>query len=388
MLAAVGPGSRTDAWVAALAVPQLLVAVAADASAGALVPLLAARDGADRDRPAWAFALLAGVASGALAALLAASAGSWVRLLVPGFGSEARELTARLVRIALPGMVLAVLAAVLAAVGRARRRHARVEAASPLSSAIGLAVLAVGLPRHGIVAAAWAYVVRMAVRTALLAPLLGPWRGLGGSRPALAEAWRRIRPLAAGSFFFKTDLLVDRLLSSMSAAGALTLLSLAQQIYGAAAQILSRSLVAPLAPELAELATSGDAAEFGRRYRSRARWMAGASAAAALVAVAGAGFAPGRFAALSPILALLAGVLVFGGLGEVTASAFFARGDTRTPTRIGAAVYAACLPVKVGAYFAFGVPGLAATASLALGLAFALGWRALASRTGPADPRP
>jgi peptidoglycan biosynthesis protein MviN/MurJ (putative lipid II flippase) len=43
----------------------------------------------------------------------------------------------------------------------------------------------------------------------------------------------------------------------------------------------------------------------------------------------------------------LGGVFVCGAMGSVTASSFYARGDTRLPTRVGALTFTIYIPIKV-----------------------------------------
>jgi peptidoglycan biosynthesis protein MviN/MurJ (putative lipid II flippase) len=63
------------------------------------------------------------------------------------------------------------------------------------------------------------------------------------------------------------------------------------------------------------------------------------------------------------IMVALVGVFVGGGLSIITTSAFYARGDTRTPTKIGVWSFTVYAPLKVFAFVKFGLLGLAIATS-------------------------
>jgi peptidoglycan biosynthesis protein MviN/MurJ (putative lipid II flippase) len=60
----------------------------------------------------------------------------------------------------------------------------------------------------------------------------------------------------------------------------------------------------------------------------------------------------------------LAGVLIAGSVGQITSTAFYSFGDTRTPTRLGILTYTIYVPAKVLAFFSFGLMGVAVATSL------------------------
>ena len=64
------------------------------------------------------------------------------------------------------------------------------------------------------------------------------------------------------------------------------------------------------------------------------------------------------------LLMALGGQWIGGGVGAVTTVAYYARGDTLTPTRLGVITFTLYLPLKVWAFFAWGTVGLAVTTSL------------------------
>ena len=68
------------------------------------------------------------------------------------------------------------------------------------------------------------------------------------------------------------------------------------------------------------------------------------------------------------LAALLAGVLPCGVLGTVFSNAYYAQGDTSTPSRIAAASLTFGLPFRALGYWLGGISGLAVTVTILAGL--------------------
>ncbi|MFH1177496.1 MAG: lipid II flippase MurJ [Acidobacteriota bacterium] len=388
LLGALGPGRETDAFFASLAVPQLIIVLVTVTAMQVLVPLLAGAGEAELDEQAWTFVLVVAGGVSALGGVAALAAPSWAPLVAPGLGAAARPVLVALTRVQLAAMVLGALATMLAAVCHARRRFLRVELGLALGTLTSLALLPWALGRWGVLAAAWLMVLRMSVYAGFLAPALGPLRAIAWRGEAVATAWRRLRPILLGGTLFRTDQLVDRILSSLAPAGGLSLLAFAQQVCAAGEQVLQKALVAPLVPQLAGHAAAGRDAEFFLAVRRRLPWCLAltvlpyllllALGRPALGLLAGHGIDSADVTLLWWLLVALGGVLIGGVLGQLASAAFFARGDTVTPMRVGVVTYLVYLPVKVLAFLGAGLLGLPIAASLWVLAGSALLLRALA----------
>jgi peptidoglycan biosynthesis protein MviN/MurJ (putative lipid II flippase) len=261
------------------------------------------------------------------------------------------------------------------AVYNARHRFVWVEGSALVSAVAGLVVLVEWLPSGGVEAAAWAVVIKAALQLLLLLPGMGPYRVPQWGRPELRRAWERWRPLVLGALYYKSETVVDRFLASLAPAGVLSLYYLAQQAYSSVQLLLAKTLAGPAIPFLARAAHLGHWWSFGRIMRRRL---------AALLGVAGAGwiavalfglpvltlafghgrFDPAEIRQLRQLLLLLGGVLLGGSAGQIIATSFYAKGDTRTPVRIGAIGFTIAVSLKVPAFFLFGIAGVAGVASL------------------------
>ena len=249
---------ETDALFAAMAVPQILLAVVSASLSQVLVPLLSIENAENFQKEAWTFFQGIGLIFSAFAVLLFITAAEWVPWTVPGFSWEAQSLTVRLLRIQLLGMVFMGLNGVIWAAYHARQRFIWAEMSPVIGTLGGLAFLIWGLSRFGIAAAAWALVIRSGIQTILLLPGMGGYRFPDWRNSTLKEAWRRLYPLLLGTTYYKTGELADRFLASMAPAGQLSLLYFANQMYMAGNLILNKAFSAPMVPLLAKKASEGD----------------------------------------------------------------------------------------------------------------------------------
>lgn len=375
VLTHLGAGAETDALFAGMTLPQLVLAVISGSLVHVLVPLLAGEDEAHLHHDAWAMLVLVGGSFTLLALALYATAHWWTPWLVPGFSPAAQALTVELTRIQLAGMVFAAVNGVQLAAYHARDRFVWPEVTLALSGLIGFAAIVWILPRYGVAAVAWITSARLGLQTLLLLPGMGKpaWPDL--RTPAIALAWRRVKPLLLGTAYYKTDALVDRFLLSAAASGSLSLYYLAQQLYLATTEVMDKAIAAPLVPRLSTLHKQGDRAGFRRNYH-RGLLVVSALSLAGLLLLGAAGeglldlvfgyrnFGAGDVQALWWIMIWLAGMFVGAIAGQVAATAFYALGDTSTPTWTSAVAYTVYIPCKVAAFSLYGVMGLAVATSL------------------------
>jgi putative peptidoglycan lipid II flippase len=377
VLTQLGPGMETDALFAGMTLPQLVLVVISGSLMHVLVPLLAGEDEDRLRHDAWGFLVLVGGLFGLLATILYVAAQWWVPLTVPGFSDAGQALTVELTRIQLIGMVFAAINGVQWAAYHARQQFVWAEFTPILANAFALLLLIWALPRFGVIAAAWISTLRMALQTLLLAPGMGKpvWPDLRS--PAISAAWQRIKPLLLGTAYYKTDPLVDRFLLSTASSGSLSLYYLAQQIYGAASQVINKAIAAPLVPRLSKLYKAGDREGFQRAYYQKL-WQVGAISFVGLLItglfgqdllallVGHGNVTSGNIKELWWIMIWLGGMFVGGVMGQITSSTFYACGDTITPTRMSIFTYTAYIPTKVMVYYFWGVAGLAITTSVYL----------------------
>ncbi|MFM5929951.1 MAG: lipid II flippase MurJ [Novosphingobium sp.] len=370
LLIILGPGKDTDALFAALTLPQLFSTVIASALTQVLVPLLAGESEDDARRTAWSYVALFGPLFAMAAAALALAAPWWVPLLVDGFDAAAKARAITLTQISVIGIVFTGTIAVQQAAAFARGHYIWPDMAQALTNAIALGLLIILLPRFGIMAAAWITLGRLALQCVLMAKTLGAFVRPDFADPALAAGWKRMKPLVLGASYYKLDPVIDRYLLSALAPGSLSLFTLAQQLHSAASQVVTKALATPAQTQLAAQAKRGEHDAFARVLK-RGFFITTLFCLACIIGLALIGepvlnvlMAYGRFDAehahnLWLILLAASGVFILGASSSLLAGAFYARGDTRTPTLLGSASFTASLVLKLLMFRAMGILGLA-----------------------------
>ena len=376
-----GVGIETDAFFASGALPQLIFLVASFSLTQVLVPLLATEDEKTFRRDSWAFFVGVTGFFSLLAVVLFVTAGIWVDLIVPGFDVQGRQLTIMLSRIQLLAMIGNASVVVLWSVYYARQKFLWAESPSVFANAVGLLVLFWTLPRYGIAAAAWATVVTLALKVVLLMPVLGAWQKPQWNSYAVVEAWRRVKPFLLGQTYAKSDPLVDRFLTSLTEVGNLSLLYIGQQVYSAINLVITRAVSTPSVPRLAIAAKAGDWSGFRHVYRQRLLLMMGLTLAACTglffagepllrLLIGHGGITAENVHMLWLIMVALSGLLIGGCAGQVTSGAFYAMGDTKTPTMLFIVTYTVYVPIKILVFLRYGMIGLAVATSLHLVINF------------------
>jgi putative peptidoglycan lipid II flippase len=372
-----GAGAETDALFAGMALPQLVLSVVSLSLTQVLVPILAGESAEQFRSDLWGFLALVGGLFLVLASLFYVTAGLWVPVLVPGFAAEVQDLTVELTRIQLIGMVFAALNGVQVAAYHARQQFYWPELTPLVTAVVVFAVLLWALPKYGVEAAAWLATMRLVMQTGLLSINLGTPVRVNLRSYASLEAWKRIKPLLLGATYYKSDPLLERFLLSTASSGTLSIYYLAQQIFSAANQVLSKAMIAPLVPALSHLYKTGDVEEFRRLCRRKLAHIGVLCLmGAAIFAVFGEPLLAlvlsyGRITVsdvsmLWWVLCCLGGAFVAGLAGQVLSSIFYIAGDTSTPTRMSVLTFTICIPVKIFSYIQFGVTGLAIVTSVHL----------------------
>ena len=378
-----GVGSETDAFFASGALPQLVYLVASFSLTQVLVPLLATESGDNFRRDAWTLFLGINGIFCVLAVILFVTAALWVDLIVPGFGPVHQRLAVTLTRIQLLAMIGNAAVIVLWSVYYARHKFLWTELSSMIANIVGLVFLFWTLPRYGIVYAAWATVLTLVLKVVMLMPGLGRWERPRWDSLLVREAWHRVKPFLLGQTYAKSDPLIDRFLTSLGGAGNLSLLYIGQQVCSAINLITTKAISSPSVPRLAIAAKQNDWVEFRRVYRHRLAWMLVITMAGSLglfvvgepllrLMIGHGGITAQNVHQLWWILVALSGVLIGGASGQVISGAFYAIGDTRTPTMLFIITYTVYIPIKIVVFLKYGVIGLAVVTSIHLVVNFLL----------------
>jgi putative peptidoglycan lipid II flippase len=205
--------------------------------------------------------------------------------------------------------------------------------------------------------------------------------------------------LLLASAYYRSELIVDRLLASLAPSGGLSLFVLARQLYEAGGAILYRAVASPAAVVLSRQAAREEWGLYADNARKQL-WTVACMGASAVVAILVLGkpvlaavFEHRRFSAsdtelLWGLLMIMGPMFVCNVVGDFLNSASYAFGNTATPARIMAAVYTMFIGVKLLAFSVLQIYGLAIAASchglvLAVALGFGLHRSLRARRSNP-----
>jgi putative peptidoglycan lipid II flippase len=421
-----GISAAADAFRAALRVPNVLQNLLGEGVLSAsFIPvyarLLAEGRTADASRMARAIASLLVFASSLMAAVGVLLADPLVELLAPGFETETRALTARLVRILFPGVALLVLSAWCLGVLNSHRRFF-LSYASPVlwNTALIAALLAAGRRVAGQDFAiatwlAWGAVIgslaQLLVQLPSVLRLLGAPTASSNSGlkdPNVRATLRAFGPVVIGRGSVQISGYVDQILASFLGQGIVAALANAQTLYLLPVSLFGMAVSAAELPEMSGVLGRVEAEE-ARAQQLRERLTSSLRRvvffvvpSAALFITLGDSvvqllFQSGRFGreATNTVWLLLAGSalgLTAATQGRLLASAFYALGDTRSPLRASllrvgfTAVtgWLITLPLRqaLGYDARWGALGLTASASLAAWLEFESLRRMLTHRIG------
>ena len=373
VVAHLGVGAQTDAFFASAVIPQFAFMLLTTTLLPVLVPLLATRDEPEFSHGVWSFFTMTGVTFILLGFMLYVSANAWVPWFVPGFTAEAKTLTASLTKIQLVSMVLNALIVTLWAAHHARHRFVWVELSAVVANCAGLSFLVLTISHFGIWAAAANTIFYNSLKLAFLVPILGRFRVPAWRSPIIREALQRLKPLLPGQVYLRTDPALDRFLTSMTGAGTLSLLHVAQQIYASILILLGKAVVAPMAPKLAVYAREASWSSYRRHYQSRLLLLLAITIIGVLSVIAGAPLVgmfvtklrigPDNLHILWLTMVALGGTFIGGALVQATAGAFYGMGNTKTPTKVSTVLYTLYIPIKILAFMKFGLIGLAVSMS-------------------------
>ncbi|MCC6191763.1 MAG: murein biosynthesis integral membrane protein MurJ [Anaerolineales bacterium] len=266
---AFGAGAELDAFLNAQRLPDLLFSlVAGGALASTFIPTFTGLLTQDDRDGAWRLAsgvlTLVFLALTAASALAALAAPLLVRtLLGPGFDPTQQALAAHLLRIQLLAPVIFAASGLLMGVLNAHQ-HFLLPALAPTMLWVGMIVgLVLWAPEHGIDGLAWGYVLGAALHLVVQLPGL---RRLPGARytPGLGLGNRHVRavlrlmaPRLFGVAAVQLNFIVTAILASYMAAGSVSALTYAWQIFTMPQVIIAQAIAIAALPAFSAMAAQG-----------------------------------------------------------------------------------------------------------------------------------
>ena len=363
-------GHGTDALFAGMVVPQLFINIVSGSLGFVLVPMLSTVVQEAKTSVVWSFATGIAVIFGAIAFVLWIFAPWWIRATLPGFNEVVLGQTANLARIQLLGMVFTGMAAPFNAAYQAQNIFIQPALMSVMAALASIIFVVLFLEVGGLKIAAWGLFLRSLLLFILQIPIGFPFSRPKFKDQQLLESLRKLRTLIAGSIYYKTDQILDRYLASMAQVGSVSLLHLAQQIYGACNLVFASAIAAPAMPILSRHIADENVRAFEKIFFKTLAILSVVGVITyglivflghkLLFIVFGNGVLETKaIDDLWLLMISLGMVWIFGLTGQIISSAFYAMADTITPTRIGVAGFTLGIALKVVGFYFYGVIGIA-----------------------------
>jgi putative peptidoglycan lipid II flippase len=305
-------------------------------------------------------------------------------VLAPGFEQERFTLAVELTRITFPYLLLICLTALVSGVLNGLDRFGAAAAAPVFFNLLSMASLLIltpymATPGHAL---AWGVTASGVAQLALVLVAAAhagmPLRLLRRPRltPEVREVLRRMAPGVVGAGVTQLNLAVDVVIASLLPAGSVSFLYYADRVAQLPLGVIGAAVGTALLPVLTRQLRAGKRLS-AHRSMSRALEVSLALALPGAFALAAAAdpiihtlFERGAFGAEAA--AASAGALVAYAVGlpafvlvKALAPAFFARGDTATPVRVGVAVVVLNLVLNLALAPVIGHVGIALATSLA-----------------------
>ena len=356
---AFGAGVATDAFFVAFRLPNLLRRLVAEgAVSSAFIPVfteyVTTRSRADTVRMLRAVAGVMLLLLGSLT-LLGILAAPWVvRLMAPGFFANpaAGELTVRMTRLMFPYLFFVGLSALAMGVLNAHR-HFLLPALSPVALNVGIIVGALVLaPRlpEPVTGLALGVLIGGAGQLLLQVPWLGA-RGLLAppsftfKHPAARRILGLMAPVVVGQSATHIGTVVNTIIASFLAKGSVSYLYYADRLVEFPLGVFGVAIATAVLPTLSEQAARRDKQALRETLSFSLRLATFISMPAAVglyvlsepivrVLYERGRFGPAETAGTAAAVAMYALGIVGSTVAKISAQAFFALGDTRTPVKV------------------------------------------------------
>lgn len=367
----VGIGNDTDAYIASQTIPFILVAIMYAALQGVWLPLLTK---VSISKPQ--FLHYKSIAMGQAFILAVASVFTlclsiqlWLPSIFVGFSDQQLSQTIDLSFIIFFAALFQILSIQLTVILRSEKRFYVAESTALCGGLLALALIVVAVPRWGIYAAAYIFLLRSILvfifqMYVTKFPRISIKNGFSEK-----ETWVLMKPILSGAVVYKTMPAVDRYWASQLTAGGLTLLNMAMLIAQSIATILDRAFCTPLVSEFGHYVRE----EKYHMLQGRYRW--GVFRITLIILILGLLLYVARpfiewmaksfllFGAADASLLWLLSLLLLGYVhvaasGSIPVAVFYALKDTKTPLFIGIVSFIAGVLAKVVGFMQFGLEGL------------------------------
>lgn len=379
LVANFGIGATADAYNAAFRLPEILFTLlVSGAFAVAFIPVLTDHLHRDQQDEAWRVTssllnlLVLGTLAGGAILIVFADPLAW--LVSPGFDVPTHELTVQLTRIMAITPMLFAISSVLGSVQQAFNRFVIFALAGVLYN-LGIIVGIVALgPYLGIFGAAWGVVLGVVLQALI------QWLGLYGLgfkyRPTLGLKLKGVRttltlmvPRSIDQGIDQINYVVETIIGSTLKAGSVASFTYASNLKNVPLVLIAGSITTAVFPRLSARAVDGAREELIKTYVQAARLILFFAIPSALFAIVARGYIVRLLygsgsASTANTLGWFAGTIIFTSLFMLVSRVYYAMQDTRTPLYLSLASIPLNIVLSILLSRAYGVAGLAMSASI------------------------
>ena len=344
-----GAGAGMDAFLAASAVPQYVIAVLLGSLGFVFVPVFVDYLATGREDEAWQIASsvinLCLLVVGALVVLGILFPDAILRLTAPGLSEATHQQAARIAVITWPAVLATGVVSLLTGIYQSQSRFGWPAAVPVIGAVVNLGLVLILANWLGIIGLAIATTVGIVLQVGLLLPLAlkkGHYRFmLNWRHPAVWQVLRLLLPLLLASLVSKSTPLLDRFLASGMPAGSISHLGYAFRIFAILVGLISSGIATVIFPRMAANVTGADFPGLRRSMSAglRVMWLAIAPVMTIGIVLAlpmvSAVFQRGKFSAadavaVARLLQVYLLALASACLGSVTGRGFYVLKDTKT----------------------------------------------------------
>lgn len=370
-LTEVGPTGQTDALFAGMAVPTLILSVMVGSLTNVLVSIFVHSE--QPRQKLWEQLYFFLSISIVIVVLLISTHDFWLGFVFSGFDSAILCLTSEILTLQFLVVPLSIASAIITAYFNAQSKFIRAEAIPAICSVIIFPSIFYLIPLYGVIAVSYIYAAKVVLTLSVQAIMIGAPVKTPLKQIDYAENFNRIKYLLLGSIYYKSGPVIDRHILSNSPSGTMSFYVLVQQLLSMANLILVKVIIVPQITIMNNLIKN--------KEKKLVRWVAlrficllgltlilflsfiltGKPILTFIMSVT-------NFDKFDPEKIWIFGMALFGTfIGDFVmtfvSSAYYSKGDTRTPSLILTASYTFFIPLRFFSFFLGGTIGLAIISS-------------------------
>lgn len=371
----VGTGYKTDALVASLTIPTILLLVLSGSLNNVLVPLMSGRSKEEINDLAWSYIFILGGIATLICAILFISTELWFTTVFSGFDEKTLELGVLLSKFQLIFVLFSIYHSIIWSSLNAKSEHIRSEIIPFILNVLFLPVYYFFLPQYDVLGLVIINLIKMFIQNVVQSITIEKPNVRHIFSTEVLKSGKRILPLLLGSVYFKSGSGVDRHLLSQSHSGTMTLFYLCQKVFDLTLQILNKAFIIPQITKLSALNNNLNFEKSHKEYKVTLKRISFIALTVLFVSYMSIFLVNSLLPDIASIyiddfdtfnIIICGFSLYFFGnfLGGLISSAFYSLGNTVIPTKMSMLTYTIFLIIKFVSFNYYGVLGL----SIAIGM--------------------